>query len=259
MGKNKNQVVAYQDITDNEVSFYKEQGYLVMPGFINTVYIKKLRDECFEVLEAEGISRQKLNNASETADKLRNTNIYYEDSCLDELINGERSLHIASRLIGGKAYRYFPFAVVKSAGGGGNFHFHQDNNYTQHEPAEGSLNIWVALVDVTPDNGCLQIVPGSHKKGVLDWENAGDDDVHKKIKGEVSNPFPVRMHAGDAIAFSRLMVHGSGKNSGLEPRVAYALQYHREDVNYLDKETNEWKKLIELSNNRFHPEKRNKK
>jgi 2-oxoglutarate-dependent dioxygenase len=256
MGKYTGNIVAYQDITDNEIDFYKEQGYLVMPGFVNPDHVKQLKEECFEVLEAEGVNRQKLQKASETADKLRNTNIYYEGSGLDELINGERSLHIASRLIGGKAYRYFPFAVVKSAGGGGNFHFHQDNNYTQHEPAEGSLNIWVALVDMTPDNGCLQIVPGSQKKGVLEWENAGDGDVHKKIKGEIGDPFPVRMRAGDAIAFSRLMVHGSGKNATTNPRVAYALQYHREDVNYKDKETNKWKKLIELSESRFHPLKR---
>ena len=38
------------------------------------------------------------------------------------------------------------------------------------------------------------------------------------------------MRAGDAIAFSRLTLHGSGANETDEPRVAYAIQFHRDDV-----------------------------
>jgi hypothetical protein len=39
---------------------------------------------------------------------------------------------------------------VKAGGGGGTFPFHQDKNYTNHDPALGSINIWVALVDALP-------------------------------------------------------------------------------------------------------------
>jgi 2-oxoglutarate-dependent dioxygenase len=38
------------------------------------------------------------------------------------------------------------------------------------------------------------------------------------------------MQPGDCVAFSRLTVHGSGSNHTSAPRVAYAVQYHREDV-----------------------------
>jgi len=250
------EIVNYTNLTDQEVQFYKNNGYLLLPNFINKDHVEKLAEECLEAIEAEGINREKLNKATDVADKLRNTNIYFENSGLDELINGKRTLHIASQLIGGKAHRYFPFVVIKAGGGGGDFDFHQDNNYTQHEPAEGSLNIWVALVDMTPENGCLQIVPESQKRGVLEWEKVEGDNIHKKIKGEIGNALPVRMRAGDAIAFSRLLVHGSGKNETPKPRIAYALQYHREDIKYLDKETQNWKPLIELSKNRFHPQKK---
>ena len=53
----------------------------------------------------------------------------------------------------------------------------------------------------------------------------------------------VRMRAGDCVAFSRLTVHGSGPNQTSEPRVAYAIQYHRNDVSWIEKETGE-KKLL---------------
>jgi ectoine hydroxylase-related dioxygenase (phytanoyl-CoA dioxygenase family) len=41
---------------------------------------------------------------------------------------------------------------------------------------------------------------------------------------------PVRMRAGDAVAFTRLTVHGSGENRTPDPRVAYAVQFYRDDA-----------------------------
>lgn len=113
-----------------------------------------------------------------------------------------------------------------------------------------------ALVDMHPDNGCLQIVPGSNNSGVLDWENAGDGDDHRKVRDNFEEVFPLRMRAGDAVAFTRLTVHGSGPNSTKDPRIAYALQYHREDVKYLNHEKNQWHKLTDVPEFDFKPRKR---
>jgi 2-oxoglutarate-dependent dioxygenase len=248
----KTKLINYPELTEKEVKFYKEYGYLMLPGLVNPLLIEGLRNEALQALEAVGIDTSKLNKATEVEDKLRNSNHYLKNSLLDELINGEETINLASQLIGGSAIRYFPFAVVKSGGGGGDFHFHQDNNYTRHEPAEGSINIWVALVDMTPDNGCLQVVPRSNKLGPLESEDVGDN-VHRKIKGDVKDALPLRMRAGDAVAFSRLTVHGSGPNITSKPRIAYALQYHREDVKYLDRKTNEWKVLKDQPEFDFAP------
>ena len=125
------------------------------------------------------------------------------------------------------------------------FHYHQDNQYTRHEPAEFSTNIWVALDDMSPANGCLQVAPQTHLDGTFDSEESADGDGHRAMDIDASRFLPVRMHAGDAIAFSRLTVHGSGPNNTSNPRVAYALQYHREDVTFLDKETDSWEVLKE--------------
>lgn len=232
-------------LTDNEVYFYQEQGYLVIPNLIEPDTVADLRETVLDVLEANSVSRAQLDQASSTADKLRQNPQYLKDSLLDELINGEPIMALASRLIGGRAVRYLPFTAVKAGGGGGQFHFHQDNNYTQHDPALGSINIWVALVDMSPENGCLQMVPGSHKAGVIAWENAGDGDTHRKVAVDPKTFLPLRMRAGDAVAFTRLTVHGSGPNYTDRARVAYGLQYHRDDVKYFDPQEQVWKLLIE--------------
>ena len=51
------------------------------------------------------------------------------------------------------------------------------------------------------------------------------------------------MRPGDCVAFTRLTVHGSGSNSLPLPRIAYAVQFNRDDVNWLDRETDTWKPL----------------
>ncbi|MEM9251333.1 MAG: phytanoyl-CoA dioxygenase family protein [Planctomycetota bacterium] len=237
-------LVAPLQLHPAEVKFYKQEGYVVLPGFVAADAVERLREEVFDVLEANGVPRAGLNVATESADKLRQCGQYLKGSLLDELINGEATKSIAAQLIGGTAYVYARFTAVKAGGGGGTFHFHQDNNYTHHDPALGSINIWVALVDMTPENGCLQMIPRSHDH---QWtsHNSDDGDTHQQIDVDPMDCKPIRMRAGDAVAFSRWTVHGSGPNTTDAPRVGYALQYHRDDVKFLDKESGEWKRLVD--------------
>ena len=246
MAKTKlDNVVGPMTLTESEVHFYQQEGYLVLPGFVDQAAVETLREEVFEALAANGVSRESLQRASETADKLRQCSQYLSGSALDRLINCEETLAVASQLIGGRAVRYLPFTAVKAGGGGGTFHFHQDNNYTRHDPALGSINIWVALEDMTPDNGCLGIVPRSHQNQQIPSRNSDDGDQHQQVEVDPLSCLPIRMRAGDAVAFSRWTVHGSGPNTTDAARVAYALQYHREDVRWLDRTSGQWRLLVD--------------
>lgn len=237
-------IVTSMQLTDSEVEFYKREGYLCLPGLVDVTAVDRLRTEVFEVLEANGVPRAGLGQASETADKLRQCPQYLAGSALDELINGDATLAVVSRLIGGRAIRYLPFTAVKAGGGGGTFHFHQDNSYTRHDPALGSINVWVALEDMTPANGCLQVVPRSHR-AQLDARPSDDGDSHRQVDVDPLACLPIRMRAGDAVAFTRWTVHGSGPNQTDQPRVAYALQFHREDVHWRDPADSEWHRLVD--------------
>jgi len=232
-------------LTEAELNFYREQGFLPLPGFIRSEAVDAVREEILDILEANGVSRESLCKASCAADKLRQCSQYLKGENLDHFINSEITRSVASQLIGGPAVVYLPFTAVKAGGGGGTFDFHQDNNYTRHDPALGSINIWVALVDMAPENGCLMVVPGSHNLGSLNSRLSDDHDAHQKLDADPATCFPLRMRAGDAVAFTRLTVHGSGANSTDKARVAYALQYHRNDVKWLDQKDGEWKLLVD--------------
>ena len=211
-------MVKINNLIENEVNFFLNEGYLVLPGLLSESDAAKLQDEVMGIMNVIGLENSKL----------RQTTQYLKGGTLDTLVNNDVLKKLASQLLGGDSSVYMPFTAVKSANGGGRFHFHQDNQYTQFD--KPGLNFWFALTDMSPENGCLQVIPKSHKNGTLEADLSGDGDNHKKIKWEPENFLPIRMRKGDCVVFTRLTVHGSGPNLSGLPRVAYAIQFHRDDV-----------------------------
>jgi phytanoyl-CoA hydroxylase len=224
-------------LTEGEIRFYRRQGFLLIPGLLHEEVAGRLRGEIMSIMEAiGGYEDNKLKQSSE----------FLENTLLEQFVLSTTLRNIAEQLLDGPSSLYLPFTAVKGSGGG-QFHFHQDNNYTRFEDGMGGINLWHALTDMFPENGCLMVVPQSHLAGQAQSVNASDGDHHRKVAVEPSEFFPLRMRAGDAVAFSRLTIHGSGPNSSPTTRVAYAVQYHRDDIAFIDSATGERKLLKEHS------------
>lgn len=200
-------------------SHYDEFGWVHLPGLVDAGFAGRLHDEIMGIMDTIGLG--------ETA--LRQTSEYLAGGAIDALVNSAALARIAGWLMDGEARLYLPFTAVKSPGGGGAFHFHQDNQYTRFDGP--GINLWIAAMPIDETNGCLWMVPCSHYIGTLPSVKNADGTVRESGL-EPSRTVPVRMQAGDAVAFSRLTVHGSGRNPSGSPRVAYAVQYARDDVRY---------------------------
>ena len=222
------EILRYRQLSPNEVSFYRSYGYLMLPGMLSRGSASRLAEEVLQVMEGLGVSREDLSRASTSKDKLRQSSQYLAGATMENLIHSGGLLGIAAQLMGGPSTLYLPFTAVKSGGGGGRFHFHQDNQYTRFEGP--GINIWFALGEMTPENGCLQVAPATHLDGTFDPVESEDRDGHRTVAVEPEDFLPIRMMPGDAIAFTRLTLHGSGANSTDQPRLGYAVQFHRDDV-----------------------------
>ena len=79
--------------------------------------------------------------------------------------------------------------------------------------SENSLAIWIPLQDITMEIGPVELIPGSHKYGIL---SHGDNVDVKKVKLElpdgVGNFQPATAKVGQALALSSFTVHKSGQN-----------------------------------------------
>ena len=221
-------IVQSLQLTPNEVKFYETQGYLYLPGLLSREDAAAIRDEVLHIMDGLGVSYERLCQAAETSDKLRQSPQYLAGSKVDALVNSANLVNLAGQLMQGPSTMYMSFTAVKNGGGGGKFHFHQDNMYTRFD-GPGN-NIWFALHEMTPENGCLMMAPRTHLRGTIDSVQSSDGDSHRMIALEPEDFVHVRMMPGDAVAFTRLTLHGSGPNMTNMPRIGYAVQFHRDDV-----------------------------
>jgi ectoine hydroxylase-related dioxygenase (phytanoyl-CoA dioxygenase family) len=107
---------------------------------------------------------------------------------------------------------------VKSEGKPGQA-WHQDEHFIPTR--DRSLTAaWIALDDATLDNGCLWVIPGSHRRGVLYPDRDQDDPEYDCTEEAYGFPYteadavPVEIPAGAALIFNGYLLHRSLKNSG---------------------------------------------
>ena len=106
---------------------------------------------------------------------------------------------------------------------------HQDLIYFPFRPADQIVGVWTALEKITRENGCLVVIPGSHKGELLehdypDWEHKnflffGVKDL------DASGRIHIEMEAGDTVFFHSMMIHGSGFNRTQHLRRAIAVHF----------------------------------
>jgi phytanoyl-CoA hydroxylase len=110
--------------------------------------------------------------------------------------------------------------------------WHQDMGVVSAEADETTMiSVWIAVLDATVENGCLRVVPGSHK-GELAVHCNYDDNKRKyhqisipdKLVG--SNHRPLPMKAGDVLFFHKKLMHSSLPNTGNDIRWSFDLRYN---------------------------------
>ncbi len=208
--------------TPAQVAAFAHDGWIVLKGALRPDCVAPLRAEVLEVLRARNMPDSYLAQAQE----------YLAGRYLDRWINGPALRAVATALLGTQAHVYMEFTAVKGPQKGA-FGFHQDNNYTRHRipssQRSGSLNCWLALEPMSVANGALRVVSASQAKGVVAARNSTENSGHREVALTPTSWIDVVMEPGDLCIFDRDTVHGSGPNSTDIPRVAYAVQFHRQD------------------------------
>jgi phytanoyl-CoA hydroxylase len=113
-------------------------------------------------------------------------------------------------------------------------HWHQDDAYyTEVVNSDTRMSIWVPLQDTDEKNGCLWIVPGSHKQGLQPYTIQNNGTCRKALDEEqvdLSKAEPVPMKAGSILLFNALTWHSSKGNETEQVRRAFIVSYQEATV-----------------------------
>lgn len=111
--------------------------------------------------------------------------------------------------------------------------WHQDAAYWPIEP-KINVTAWVALAPTRRSNGCLRLLPGTHRRGFAhtaidqvaanSWFDKGVQDLDE------SSAIDVEMDPGQAVFFNEGTLHGSQPNRSDQPRLACSMRYTTPEV-----------------------------
>ena len=109
--------------------------------------------------------------------------------------------------------------------------WHQDSFYSGLHLTP-STSAWIALTPSHSGNGCMRVIPGSHKLGSLDHENVSDDPHLLNRRGErikvdvdESSAIDVVLQPGQLSLHQSTIVHGSTPNTSAEPRIGFIARF----------------------------------
>jgi ectoine hydroxylase-related dioxygenase (phytanoyl-CoA dioxygenase family) len=97
-----------------------------------------------------------------------------------------------------------------------------------------AVAVWLAVTDATPDNGCLEVVPGSHHQGYREVERGPDMGNGSPL--QLADPpgdeefRPVPLQAGQGVAMDLRLVHRSRPNRTTSPRIGVNICYAAPDA-----------------------------
>jgi ectoine hydroxylase-related dioxygenase (phytanoyl-CoA dioxygenase family) len=193
---------------------FRERGYVMLRSLFSTDESEKALSE---ILRAEP-----LKPGPSRLDKsgLRfYHNIFQKSPYLQSFITQQKVVDLLTAVVGTDLWARWDQAVAKGPGGE-EFPWHQDNGYNQLKREH--FQFWVALTDMTRENGVLWLQPGSHKKGRLPHKWIENHLVCEEPAGE---EVAIEAKKGDVVLFSSLMLHRTSPNRTKNDRVAYVVEY----------------------------------
>jgi phytanoyl-CoA hydroxylase len=126
---------------------------------------------------------------------------------------------ICTGLLGPDVDTHYDAAIIKSPRDGHRIDWHQNEGLNVFG-VKGHLTCFTAVTSMTVENGCLWILPDSHRLGRLphvDSETAGFQEIETDKSGAV----PIEMEPGQILAIHPLLLHASGPNTAGDDRIAY--------------------------------------
>jgi non-haem Fe2+, alpha-ketoglutarate-dependent halogenase len=149
---------------------------------------------------------------------------------VDALTREPGILDTVEALLGPDLLAWNTSFFVKMPGDKAFISWHQDGAYWGLEPMEVAT-AWIALGPVTPANGCMRVIPGSHRQPNLPQRDTWADDNALSRGQEIavtvdeSLAVDLVLQPGQMSLHHLWIVHGSNANLSPEPRIGLAIRY----------------------------------
>ncbi len=222
-------------LSDEQVKFYHEQGYLAGVRILSETQVERLREELATLTMPEHAGKEFWyeyhSNESEDPSKtlFHALGAWRISPGMHDILWSPAFTMAASQLLGGAVRFWHDQLFCKPAKHGGVVAWHQDYSYWTRTVPMQHLTCWIGLDDATTENGCLHYIPKSHTWDLLPITGlAGDMDAIQEVLSEkqweqFQKPVAIELKQGECTFHHPLMMHGSYENKSEHPRRAIVL------------------------------------
>ncbi|WFD00954.1 2-aminoethylphosphonate dioxygenase [Malassezia yamatoensis] len=206
-------------LSDEQLSSFDRDGFLILRDFLDeptTQDIQKWSQEVHDLPYEPGKwmpYEEQKQDGSRALCRTENFADFHDG--FRALFRGERMLGVLVQIMKEPMVLFKEKINYKHPGAGG-FDAHTDAPAYQHAGVLKHLTINMAVDEATPENGCLEVVPGSHKMQVP----IGDDNCIKSDWEKEQTWVPVALQPGDTLIFGSFLAHRSGSNNSSKRRAA---------------------------------------
>ena len=219
-------------LTQEQIDFYHENGYLGAENVLSAEEVTDLRrvtnefvEKSREVTGHTGVFDLEPGHTPEVPRVRRIKSPAAQHIVYNQTLRHDRILDIVEQLIGPGVSHNGHKLNMKYPEFGSPVEWHQDWAFYPHTN-DDLLAVGVAIDDMSLENGCLMVIPGSHEGPTYDHHQNG------AFVGAVTDPnfstgnaVPVEVKAGGISIHHVRMLHGSAPNSSSKPRRLLLLQY----------------------------------
>lgn len=236
-------------VSDEQIASLYRDGWALLPGLLDQDTVAKIRT-IFGASDPSPIITGPAEVKTESETLVIHEGRSWENPELSSILTSRRVGSAVTALMRQPdALLTHDIAFFQLVGSPGT-PFHQDYSYQPFD-RKGTLTLWIALVDLTPEMGPLRYLKGSHHEGPLGLIEARDiRDAYPHLKDNeiVAGTY---LKAGDAQAHWDLTIHGAAKNEGPGRRDALAARYMRSDTVYTGLTHPHWNKFDLQPGTRF--------
>ncbi|HQV84974.1 MAG TPA: phytanoyl-CoA dioxygenase family protein [Chitinophagaceae bacterium] len=217
-----------------QITDYNKDGYLVVKNFLDANEINKLQQIAFD----DGAMRKHAFDLNDQAGKKTKLTLWYKpgNDAYGLLTRSDRMVNGADSLMEGESAvcHFHSKLMQKEPKVGGAWEWHQDYGYWYKNefllPGQ-MISIMIAITDAGKENGCLQVIRGSHKMGRVEHGFAGEQvgaaQRYVDLALKTMELVYVELKAGDALFFHPNILHRSEANLSDNARWSLISVYNR--------------------------------
>lgn len=213
-------------LNNTHLEAYKRDGFVSVPGFFDATELEPLLDAYRQDTSVRG----SLYGMVDSEGAPHPICIWTElgDDIIGLIPRMTRMVDATEALMAETCYHWHSKITVKPPGCVALIDWHQDfaSWYDDGVPFPKLLTVGIAVEPATKENGCLQLVPGSHEIGRMDFL---DTESFKKRLEHAQKTLGVvycEMKAGDAVFFHCNTLHGSASNESDTSRLMLFVSYN---------------------------------